>query len=102
MSSIIKAEPGYYVFTIKEMESDDDVVLTKHPVIAFEAIPWRSSGFYGTRPIMAVGYTPFENQTILTPDGMVYEKGAAPCTLETYLDSLKDKYGERLQLNPSV
>ena len=101
MASIIKAEPGYYVFTLKEMGSDE-VVLTKHPVIAFEAIPWRSSEFYRTRPILAVGDTPFEQQTLLTPEGMVYEKVAPPCTLETYIQGLKEQYGERLHLNPSV
>ena len=96
MSSIIKAEPGYYVFIL------EDMVLTKHPVIAFEVITWRSSEFYRTRPILAMGDTSFEQQTLLTPDMMVYEKGAPPCTLETYIQGLKDQYGERLHLNPSV
>jgi hypothetical protein len=38
----------------------------------------------------------------LTPQGMVYEDGSPPCSLHTYLEVLKSRYGERLEHHVSV
>lgn len=106
--SIIKAEPGYYVFSLKEIDCGQ-VILAKHPVIAFEVVPYRASKFYETRPITAADHNGYDNhfdhdhkQTLLTPQGMVYEDGSPPCSLHTYLEVLKSRHGERLYLHVSV
>jgi hypothetical protein len=108
MSSIIKAEPGYFTFTLKEIDNGQ-VVLAKHPVIAFEVVPYRATGRYETRPITAADHNGYDNyfehdhkQTLLTPQGMVYEDGSPPCSLHTYLEVLKSRHGERLYLHVSV
>ena len=106
--SIINAQPGYFTFTLKEIDNGQ-VVLTKHPVIAFEVVPYRASGRYETRPITAADHNGYDNhfehdhkQTLLTPQGMVYEDGSPPCSLHTYLKVLRERHGERLYLHVSM
>jgi len=101
--SIINAQPGYYVFSLKEIDCGQ-VVLAKHPVIAFEVVPYRASGRYETRPITAADnyFEHDHKQTLLTPQGMVYEDGSPPCSLHTYLEVLKSRHGERLEHHVSV
>jgi hypothetical protein len=107
-TTMIKAEPGYYVLSIKEIECGD-VVIAKHPVIAFDIVPFYDERRYETRPITAAdhsGYDSYFNhdhkQTLLTPQGMVYEDGSPPCSLHTYLEVLRNRYGERLYLHVSM
>jgi hypothetical protein len=100
--SIINAQPGYFTFTLKEIDNGQ-VVLAKHPVIAFEVVPYRASGRYETRPITAADHNGYDHkQTLLTPQGMVYEDGSPPCSLHTYLEVLECRYGERLYLHVSM
>jgi hypothetical protein len=108
MSSIIKAEPGYYVLSLKEIDSGQ-IVLAKHPVIAFEVVPYRTSRRYVTRPITAADHSGYDNhfehdhaQTLLTPQGMVYEDGCPPCDLNTYAQCLKERHGDKLEFHVSV
>ena len=58
--SIINAQPGYFTFTLKEIDNGQ-VVLAKHPVIAFEVVPYRASGRYETRPITAADHNGYDN-----------------------------------------
>lgn len=104
----IKADPGYYVFSLKEID-DEQIILAKHPVIAFEVVPYRASGRYETRPITAADHNGYDNyfehdhkQTLLTPQDMVYEDGSPPCSLHTYLEVLKNRYGDKLEFHVSV
>jgi hypothetical protein len=104
----IKADPGYYVFSLKEIE-DERIILAKHPVIAFEVVPYRASGRYETRPITAADHSGYDNyfdhhhkQTLMTPDKLVYEDDSTPCTLECYIDCLKKRFGDKLEFHVSV
>jgi hypothetical protein len=100
--SIINAQPGYFTFTLKEIDNGQ-VVLAKHPVIAFEVVPYRASERYETRPITVADHNGYDHkQTLLTPQGMVYEDGSPPCSLHTYLEVLRERHGERLYLHVSM
>ena len=105
---ISTAQPGYFTFSLKEIDNGQ-VVLAKHPVIAFEVVPFYSESLYETRPITAADHSGYDNhfyhdhkQTLLTPQGMVYEDGSPPCSLNTYIEVLEERYGERLYLHVSM
>ena len=64
---------------------------------------------YETHPITAADHTGYDSHfdhghklTLMTPHGMVYEDGSPPCSLDTYLEVLKCRYGERLYLHVSI
>ena len=102
------AQPGYFTFSLKEIDNGQ-IVVAKHPVIAFEVVPFYSESRYETRPITAADHSGYDNhfdhdhkQTLLTPQGVVYEDGSPPCSLDTYLEVLKCRYGERLYLHMSM
>jgi hypothetical protein len=105
----IKADPGYYVFSLKEIECGQ-IVLAKHPVIAFEIVPYRTSERYETRPITAADHNGYDNhfdhdhkQTLLTPQGLVYDgDGSPPVSLHVYLECMREQHGEKLYVHVSV
>jgi len=106
--SIINAQPGYFTFTLKEIDNGQ-VIIAKHPVIAFEVVPYRASGRYETRPITTADHNGYDNhfkhdhkQTLMTPQGMVYEDGSPPCSLDTYLEVLKCRFGDKLEFHVSM
>ena len=99
---ISTAQPGYFTFSLKEIDNGQ-VVLAKHPVIAFEVVPFYSASRYETRPITAAYHSGYDHkQTLLTPQGMVYEDGSPPCSLNTYIEVLEERYGGRLEYHVSM
>ena len=101
MSTLVKAEPDYYVLALKELDNEK-IVLSKHPVIAFHIVPYYDESRYETRPITVIGGPVFVKPTLLTPDGMVYEENCTPCDLETHIQCLSARYGDKLEFHVSM
>jgi hypothetical protein len=68
MTTTIKADPDYYVLSLEELDNGQ-VVLSRHPVIAFQVVPYDDDDErrYETRPITVNGGPPFDKQTLWTP-----------------------------------
>mgnify|MGYP003650427934 CR=1 len=103
MTTTIKADPDYYVLSLEELDNGQ-VVLSRHPVIAFQVVPYDDDDErrYETRPITVNGGPPFDKQTLWTPDGMVYEHRCTPCDVETHIDCLKERHGDKLAFHVSI
>jgi len=103
MSSIIKAEPEYYSFYLKERDNGQ-VVLSKHPVIGFRL--YNHGEMRPLTPAMFAGekncFTPDFPTFMMTPDQIVYERGSTPCDMTTFFEILKNRYGDKLEFHVSV
>jgi len=100
-STMIKAEPDYYVLTLKELDNGK-IVLSKHPVIAFKVFEDYKDGNYMTIPITVIDLQCIKKPTLLTPDGMVYEENSVPCDLETHIECLSARHGDKLEFHVSM
>ena len=94
----IKAEPGYYVLSLNESD-EGRMILTKHPVIAFDIFRHPNNGHCEMYPI-----TPgiHHDSTLLTPDGMVYVKNCIPVDLETYIECLNSESSDTIEFHVSM
>ena len=100
-STMIKADPDHYVLSLKELDTGQ-IVLSKHPVIAFHIVPYYDESRYETRPITVIGGPMFDKPTRLTPDGIVYEQNCVPCDLETHIECLSVRHGDKLEFHVSM
>jgi hypothetical protein len=98
---MIKAEPGNYVLSLKELDTGQ-IVLSKHPVIAFKIFPDYEDCNYVTLPITVMDLPRVQKPTLLTPDGMVYEENCVPCDLETHIQCLSARHGDKLEFHVSM
>jgi len=99
--TIIKAEPGNFVLSLNDIENGQ-FVLSKHPVVAFHIVPYYDESRYETRPITVIGGPIFVKPTLLTPDGVVYEENCTPCDLETHIECLSARHGDKLEFHVSM
>lgn len=104
MSSIVKADPGYYSFYLKERDNGQ-VVLSKHPIIGFRIDshgemmrPVTAAMFAGSNNCFTHGFPIFT----MTPDQIFYEHGSTPCDMATFFEILKNRYGDKLEFHVSV
>ena len=98
---MIKAEPGNYVLSLKELDTGQ-IVLSKNLVVAFHIVPYYTESRYETRPITVFGGPMFVKPTLLTPDGIVYEENCTPCDLETHIECLGARHGDKLEFHVSM
>lgn len=92
----IKAEPGYYVLSLEELDNGQ-VVLSKHPVIAFNI-----SAHLLSYPITVMNLPCVQTPTLLTPDGVVYEENCVPCDLKTHIECLRVRHRVNLEFHMSM
>ena len=100
-SNIIKAEPDYYVLALNYLDNGQ-IILSKHPVIAFKVFPDYEDCNYMTIPITVMDLPRVQKPTLLTPDGMVYEENSVPCDLETHIECLSARHGDKLEFHVSM
>jgi hypothetical protein len=100
-TTMIKAEPGNYVLSLKELDTGQ-MVLSKHPVIAFKIFPDYEDCNYVTLPITVMDLPRVQKPTLLTPDGIVYEYQQFACDLETHIECLSARHGDKLEFHVSM
>lgn len=101
MTTTIKADPDYYVLSLEDLDNGQ-VVLSKHPVIAFKIMPYYEDCKFLSIPITVTDLPRVQKATLLTPDDIVYEDQCHACDLETHLECLKERYGDRLEFHVSM
>ena len=101
MSTLIKAEPDYYVLALKEHDNGQ-IIMSKHPVIAFKVFPDYEDCNYVTIPITVMDLPRVQKPTLLTPDGMVYAHNEFACYLETHIECLVARHGDKLEYHVSM
>jgi hypothetical protein len=101
MSTLVKAEPDYYVLALKEQDSGQ-IILSKHPVIAFKVFPDYEDCNYVTIPITVMDLPRVQKHTLLTPDGLVYAHNEIACYLETHIECLVARHGDKLEYHVSM
>jgi hypothetical protein len=99
MSTLVKAEPDYYVLALKEHDNGQ-IIMSKHPVIAFKVFPDYEDCNYVTIPITVMDLP--RVQKLLTPDGIVYEYQEFACDLETHIECLVARHGDKLEFHVSM
>ena len=100
-STTIKADPDYYVLSLKELDTGQ-VVLSKHPVIAFKIFHDHEDCKYVSIPITVMDLPRVQKPTLLTPDGIVYEYQQFACDLETHIECLAARHGDDLEFHVSM